>query len=199
MYCELCFFFSKVFHFLPQSVIKILDTHDRLSDRKVILEKQGLNSDFFFTSQREENIALNRSDIVLSISKDEADYFRKNTTSTVLWLGHKHSKISLEQPTRSSETDFKKGKNKIWFYRSKNQVNTKSIFDFVAFASNKWAETSLNFELVIAGRCSEVLENFQNVPWLKLQGPVDNVEQFYKSLDCIIIPLFLELVKKLRQ
>ena len=93
-------FFSKVFHFLPQSVLKILDTHDRLSDRKVILEKQGLKSDFFFTSQREENIALNRSDIVLSISKDEADYFRKNTTSTVLWLGHKHSKISLEQPTR---------------------------------------------------------------------------------------------------
>ena len=51
---------------------------------------------------------------------------------------------------------------------------------------------------MIAGRCSEVLENFQNVPWLKLKGPVDNVEQFYKSLDCIIIPLFFGTGQKIK-
>ncbi|MDA9190883.1 glycosyltransferase, partial [Alphaproteobacteria bacterium] len=191
-------FFSKLFECLPPNVIKILDTHDRLSNRKELLEKQGLESDFFFTSREEETKGLNRSDIVLSISKDEADYFRKNTTSTVLWLGHKHSKIQARPTKKSRIKKPIKEKIKFGFIGSRNQVNTKSILDFVAFASKKWGKTAPNLEIIVAGKCSEALENFQDAPWLTLIGHVNNIELFYESLDCIIIPLFFGTGQKIK-
>ena len=191
-------FFSKLFEFIPSSTLKILDTHDRLSGRKDLLEKQGLKSDFFFTSREEENKALDRSDIILSISRDEANYFRENTSNTVIWMGHKYTTTTEKNFHQKKGKRAERNKLKLGFIGSKNQVNTKSIYDFVKFASNYWGEKNQSLEIIVAGNCAEILSEFNNCSWLNLLGVIDNIDEFYSNIDCIIIPLFFGTGQKIK-
>ena len=67
---------SKALECVPESCLKVLDTHDRFSNRGELLEENGIEKEFFHTTQREETKALVRANIVWAIKHEEEDFFR---------------------------------------------------------------------------------------------------------------------------
>ncbi len=63
---------SKALEFAPPSTFKILDTHDKFSGRREMLESLGLHPEFFYTTEAQEKIALGRADLVWAIKREEA-------------------------------------------------------------------------------------------------------------------------------
>jgi hypothetical protein len=66
---------SRAFLHAPRGVLKVLDTHDRFSGRKELLESQGVAPEFFYITEAEERVALERADIVWAIKGEERDFF----------------------------------------------------------------------------------------------------------------------------
>ena len=81
-------YLSKAFKFLPKNTLKIIDTHDKFSERNNIFPNE-LRSDFFFTTKEEEARGLSRADLILAISNKEKMFFEKLTSKTIVALPHK--------------------------------------------------------------------------------------------------------------
>lgn len=68
---------SKALEFVPDECLKVLDTHDRFSNRGELLQQQGIKKEFFYTTQHEETKALVRANVVWAIKHEEEEFFRK--------------------------------------------------------------------------------------------------------------------------
>jgi len=55
---------SRALELAPHGVLRVLDTHDRFSGRRELLEARGIGPEFFFTTEAEEKIGLERADLV---------------------------------------------------------------------------------------------------------------------------------------
>jgi hypothetical protein len=69
--------FSWILEYVPDNIIKIIDTHDRFGGRRIDAEKVGIEPNWFYTTADEEKIGLERADIVLAITDEETNYFKK--------------------------------------------------------------------------------------------------------------------------
>ena len=97
-------YLSKALEFAPKHVFRILDTHDQFTGRRQLLESQGINREFFHTTQEQEAIALERADLVWAIKEEEAIFFRKIANTPVLTMPHleelkqiKHAAIPADE------------------------------------------------------------------------------------------------------
>jgi hypothetical protein len=76
-------FLSKAFEFAPRGTVKVLETHDRFSGRKELLTALKAPLEAFYTSEDQERIALERSDIVVEIKDSEAQFYGPLTQRSV--------------------------------------------------------------------------------------------------------------------
>lgn len=81
-------FLSALFEYLPDSVLKVLDTHDRFTLRHRLYLKLGMAPKFFSTTEDEEARGLNRADLILAIQEQEQAFFSRLTPRHVVTLGH---------------------------------------------------------------------------------------------------------------
>lgn len=174
-------FQSKMLDLLPKSVAKVIDTHDRFSDRHKMLQKQGIRPDFFYTVAEEEAKALNRADLVIAIQDEEKHFFESISLTRVLVLGHLEEETPLDLYHRKVET--------IGFIGSGNSVNRRSIEDFIQhfLASDVLKENKTR--LLIAGSICEKIDIVDER--IEYRGHVDEVRSFYQGVDLIINPLIL--------
>lgn len=97
-------FYSKILDSFPDTVLKVIDTHDVFSDRYRLYKDQGLRAEFFSTTRAEERKALDRADVVLAIQDWDARHFRSLTDRTVAVVGHLASPTgNLPPPTAAAE------------------------------------------------------------------------------------------------
>ncbi len=68
-------FQSKLLEFVPAYVLKIIDAHDKMTDRYEMLRAHGQPLHFFSCSMQDEAAYLSRADIVLALRNDEARFF----------------------------------------------------------------------------------------------------------------------------
>jgi len=174
-------FQSKILEFLPEYITKIIDTHDKFSNRHLMLKEKGLTPDFFYTVPSQEAIALNRADKIIAIQKKEADFFRTITKTEVYILGHIQAENILEPKVLKTDG------LRVGFVGSANSVNTCSLQKFIdIFEQN---EKSNNIKLQIAGSiCNKVKTKNKNI---ELLGFVENIDNFYNGVDVVINPLIL--------
>ena len=174
-------FQSKLLEFIPNNIIKIIDTHDRFSDRHILLQKNGIEPDFFYTVQSEEAKAFDRADIVLAIQDKEAAFFRTLTDKRVEIIGHLEQSHFFDKEYTSLQ--------KIGFIGSRNSVNLKSLLAFIEKFIAYTDEKQSDIQLLIAGSiCTKIDSTHRSI---KLLGFVDNLKDFYSSVDLIINPLIL--------
>lgn len=69
-------FQSKLLDCLPSHILKIIDTHDKMADRKEMLKLHKIPEVSFSCSQQDEQIYLNRADVILGITQEETAYFK---------------------------------------------------------------------------------------------------------------------------
>lgn len=174
-------FQSKLLEFVPNNIVKIIDTIDRFSDRHLMQKKQGLKPDYFYTTQEEEAKALNRADIILAIQKNEAEFFHTLTEKKIETIGHiEKSQYLNKQYSRL---------NKIGFIGSANSANLKSLSQFIDKFTQYIDTHNFDIKLLIAGAICSKIESTHNA--IKLLGFVDNLKDFYETVDLVINPLIL--------
>ena len=184
-------FLSKAFELAPKATAKILETHDRFSGRKELLTALGAPLEAFYTTEDQEAIALNRSDIVVAIKDSEARFYQTLTTRQVIsvpfWPGEKRDLC----PER-----FERGNRKLraGFVGALNVVNVANMTRFIASFEELCASQPVSLD--VAGEvCTQLSARSSDVSFL---GRVESLGQFYDGLDVVVAPLMFSTGLKIK-
>ena len=187
-------FLSKAFEALPPNVVRILDTHDRLSGRKEMLEQHGVEPEFFYTTEAEEQIALNRADLILAITPEEASVFRTMTTKPVMTLGHLPERPNSTRVEPSTARTVRMG-----FIGSANSVNSTNLSSFFTVLAATAPDGIEGVEFHIYGKCcSHVHVPPECKPYVHLHGRVDDLAAAYRAIDCVFVPFMFGTGQKIK-
>lgn|GEM_PF-1139086 len=175
-------FYSKVLELFDESVTKVIDTHDIVSNRNYLLEKKLGYRDFFFTSPESEQKALNRAHLILSIKEDESSWFKCLSPTPVLTIGH------LEpQPTDIKPKEIEYSNIKLGFIGSANPINRKNLESFLDRYLAIYGQYADRFTFVVGGKiCSVLDKRFEDD--VEILGMVDDVSEFYEAVDIVVLP-----------
>ncbi|HWL83075.1 MAG TPA: glycosyltransferase [Roseomonas sp.] len=172
---------SKALEFVPEGPVKILDTHDRFSGRREVLESNGIAPEFFYTTPEQEKIALDRADVVWAIKKEEEDFFKSITSRKVMTL--LHAEPVVPRHTRKPGQVIAFG-----MVGARNNINVRNFTAFLEEAHKFLRKTLLPCEIVIAGTCCDLLQ-VDHLPFVRLLGRVETMDEFYDSVDVILGPM----------
>ncbi|MCC0177247.1 glycosyltransferase family 4 protein [Waterburya agarophytonicola K14] len=182
VFCEYIFQ-SKVLELFPPQCIKVIDTHDRFGDRANLLKQNGIAPDFFYTSNEQEAIALNRADIIIAIQEEEANYYRSITKAKVAVISH----VVFEPTWQWSMATRANKPLRIGYFGSGNSFNRKSMEGFIAaYCQNE--SLMAKSELIFAGSICNHLQFPQEIN-KTLMGKVDKITDFYREVDIAINPM----------
>lgn len=173
---------SKAFEWCPPGVLKILDTHDRLSDRRDLLTQNGIAPEFFHTTVEQESIALDRADVVWSIKSLEAEFFRTVTNRLVVNIPHVEPIAAEGRPGRAGKVI------RFGIAGAVNNINYLNIRAFLAEAETYIRRTLLPCEFVIGGSICDLLHDEQR-PWVRLLGRLEDMSDFYAAVDVVLAPI----------
>lgn len=170
-------FFSKALTLFEPGVLKILDTHDVFSDRHRVYLRNGMQPQWYSTSQRHEARALNRADLVIAIQDVEREFFLKLTRKPVVTVGHV---VRLEHSTPRQPAA------KILYLGSRNPINADAMEWFITGVLPKIRQALPQAELFVAGTVCELLPNSDDL--IKL-GIVDDLSAAYDQADVVVNPI----------
>ncbi|MEM8672266.1 MAG: glycosyltransferase [Cyanobacteria bacterium P01_G01_bin.67] len=175
-------FYSKALELFDESVTKVIDTHDIVSNRNYLLEKKLGYRDFFFASPESEKKALDRAHIILSIKEDESTWFKCLSTTPVLTIGHLEA-----EPVDMVSREIDYSNLKLGFIGSANPINCKNLESFLDEYFAIYGENNEQLSFVIGGKICQVLDQRFHSK-VEILGMVDNVSEFYEKVDIIVLP-----------
>ncbi|NBB77577.1 MAG: glycosyltransferase [Bacteroidetes bacterium] len=176
--------YSHYFELFSQSCLKIIDTHDRLSDRyKLYLEQGEVPPNWHSLRPEDESKALKKADIVWAITHNEADYFRSLLTGedvTVKTLRHiiPYEPVAVQRPQPA-----------ILFTGSQNQLNRDGIRWFL---KEVWPEVNGRadgLKLIIAGTICDLLKDEPTPDGVELYGRFGSSREVYALTELCINPM----------
>ncbi len=173
---------SKALEHAPAGVLRILDTHDRFSDRRALLAANGLSPEYFHTTPEQERLALDRADIVWAIKEQEAEFFRTLTARPVNTLLHAEPVRPLPAPAQPD------GVLRLGIVGGRNNINASNIRAFLKVADAYLRRTLLPIEIVVGGSVCDLLEGLR-LPYLRLLGRVEEMDELYGQVDAVLAPL----------
>ena len=178
---------SAVFDRVHSYTRKVLLTHDSFVDRNRRMLEQGYpESGWVSIDQAGEQLACERSDVVVAMQEHEAEGFRKLVDpDRVQVIGPIFDRVATTFP---DPTD----KLRIGYFGSSNWVNEQNLGEYL----RHWAaddDLRSRSEILIGGGVCETLKDF--VPGSLLQrvsptmvGRVDTPDEFFSRCDLIINP-----------
>jgi len=167
---------------------KVLDTHDKFSGRDKLLSGNNINPEFFYTSESEELIALNRADLAIAIKSEEEAAFREmgyeGSLATIL---HVDAQVDSDRPTDKS------GFVTFGFIGANNNINLENITRFLKAAEGVFQRTLPPLKFKIAGSICDALTpkhiSAEVTPFVDLVGPLEEAEEFYDAVDVAVVPM----------
>jgi glycosyltransferase involved in cell wall biosynthesis len=175
-------FLSSAFLNMPADVVKIIDTHDKFADRQLMYNIYRGEPNFFYVDQADERKGLSRADIIITIQEAEGEYFSSITEKPVFLLPHKV--VRKQKPLQSLSTV-----ETIGFVGHGNDPNVATISHF-AHAWSHHFKTCNGPTLKVAGEVCSAFAGLR-LPGVEWLGYVDNIEDFYASVDLVVAPLIM--------
>ncbi|MEP0356621.1 hypothetical protein [Paraglaciecola sp.] len=173
---------SKALSLAPKQTYKVLDTHDKFSGRRQLLANQGIDKEFFHTTEEQEVLALNRADLVWAIKQEEAvDFINMGTTAKVAALLH------IDEKRESTHPEFNNG-TLFGFIGANNNINRVNISRFIEQTTPIFTKYCAPITINIAGSICNDIEIIDN-PFFKSVGYVDSIDEFYDGIHAAIIPM----------
>lgn len=173
-------FLSRAFEHFPDTVLKVLDTHDVFGGRAEALANLGLENRFFATTPAEEARGLDRAHLVLAIQQEEARVLARRTARPVLTLGHLPPDAP-PLPPRAPD-----GRLVLGWIGSANPLNTRAIARFLD-ALPPATLAAARAEIVLAGGGAAALGRAEE-PGLRILGPVPSADMLYAAVDVVVNP-----------
>lgn len=168
---------SKLLEYVPDHILKIIDTHDKFADRHLLFQGTDMPYTWYSVSKEDETKALRRADIVLAIQEEEAAYFRSITDTEVRTVSHLESSRFLRKTCHTLAT--------IGFIGSYNTFNEYAMKQFIpAFLAHP---VSKKVKLLLAGSICQSIQT-EHPSIIKL-GFVEDPQTFYAQADLVINPL----------
>ena len=175
-------FYSKVLELFDQSITKVIDTHDIVSNRNYLLDKRLGYRDFFYVSPESEKKALDRAHLILSIKDDESSWFKCLSQTPVLTIGHLEPEPSEILNRKVDYSNIKLG-----FIGSANPINVRNLETFLDEywkIQNKYSD-KLTF--IVGGKVCDALDSRFHSQ-VQILGKVNNVSEFYDLVDIVVLP-----------
>jgi hypothetical protein len=164
---------------LPESVFKIIDTHDIFGDRQYVLQSQSVAPAWIYMSPAQETRGLDRADLVVAIQDEERDTLAERTRTPVVTIGH----ILPANFLRPRETT--RERLRVGYIASDNPSNRISLQRLVEEVASRPRFTE-DFRISIAGRVGARLP--KGAAGFEAMGFVDDTREFYSSIDIAINP-----------
>jgi hypothetical protein len=169
---------SKVLSYLPKKIIKIIDTHDKFTDRYKIYLEQGLQPSWTSLNRKDEIKGLNRADSIICLNYEELDFYKKNGLQSSYYI---YSNLSLKKDLSQAGSSLN-----LLYLASANDINKQSINDFLANHFFSLIDIFPKLQLVIAGEISKHINlKHENIVLL---GFVNDLESFYSQGKIVINP-----------
>ncbi|HEX4160541.1 MAG TPA: glycosyltransferase [Rhizomicrobium sp.] len=186
-------FMSKALEYAGLRTVKVLEAHDRFAGRKELLLRLHARIESFYTTESEEKIALDRSDIVIAIKESEAEFYASLTDREVISVP-----FWQDQPPRSrrpmegnADVPLRAG-----FIGALNVVNVANMEAFLAEFESRHDIAAAPLLFDIAGEVCEFLDTRH--PQVRLLGRVESLDEFYDSLDVVAVPMTLSTGLKIK-
>ncbi|HEY1613337.1 MAG TPA: glycosyltransferase [Rhizomicrobium sp.] len=173
--------YSKIFEALPAEVIRVIDAHDIFGGRAEKFTELGLPPAWFHTSIAQESVGLDRADFVVAIQEHEAEALKNRTNSTVRVVGFLSSEQFL--PVRRKVPG---ERLVVGYVGSGNPFNVASMLSFAEVVRRR-QEVNEAVEFQVAGMVCNALTQAPH-PFV-LNGVMNSVRDFYRSVDVIINPM----------
>ena len=173
-------FFSKALKCFPSHVLKIIDTHDVLTDRHKLYLRNDEKYNWFSTSASQEKKGLRRADLIIAIQDHEKERFAKLTDKKAITIGHT---VKIIKPNTNDLP-----KSNILFIGSANQSNIDAIKYFI---DEIFPEISVDFpkaSLLVAGPVVRCLAQYFSETIVNLGEPA-SLDQTYDIADIVINPI----------
>lgn len=178
-------YMSKAFEYAPSNTLKILDTHDKFTGRRQLLSENGISPEFFYTTQDQEAIATNRAQLVWAIKDEEAEFYRSISRTPCITMPH------IEPETRTMRVRRPEDGEQlvVGMLGSSNAINVNNARAFVKVALPIIAARKAPVTIRFVGMMCTKLPDLDGIPGVQLMGPVDGVDEFYRDVDLVIVPL----------
>lgn len=180
-------FMSAIFDRISAYTNKVLLTHDSFVDRNRRMLEQGYpESGWISIDKRGEQLACDRSDVVVAMQEQEADGFRKICNpQKVQVVAPIFERVEIQHPTPDE-------KLRVGYFGSSNWVNEQNLGEYL----KHWVkddDLKANTEILIAGGICKTLSDFVPASILErvnptMVGRVDQPGDFFSQCDIIINP-----------
>lgn len=141
---------SKILEFIPPTITKIIDTHDRMTDRHLYLKENNIKNDFFSCTKEDEAKYLSRADIIWARRDEETEYFNRITNSKkAITVTHFEAPKFLNKKYNKTL--------KVGILASENTINAQMVCEFVQKYTERMNKNKFNIELVIAGKVKKTI------------------------------------------
>jgi hypothetical protein len=181
---------SKALEFFPNSVVKLIDSHDKFTERDLVYRKIGTNPEFFYTNALNEAKGLARANVVIGIQELDSQFFKSICKSDVVTIPHINQKLNLPD---SSVSKVKSNVIRIGVLGVANQINVISFNQFIkSFESRNSGD---NFKIIAAGSVCDYLNDSRVVTKL---GYVENLHSFFNQIDIFVNPVEFSTGQKIK-
>jgi glycosyltransferase involved in cell wall biosynthesis len=177
---------SKLLTNIPNNIIKVVDTHDRFSDRNKRIRRSGGLGFWMSLSEKQERRLLERFDIVIAIQDKEGEFFRSLLAASKT----KVETISIIQKSIRGTDSFIYNELSpfiLGFIGSNNKHNKEGLEYFI---QNNWQyikDKIGNIKFLLAGTIA-IDEKWLLDTSIQHLGKVASLDDFYQQCDFIINP-----------
>ena len=168
---------SKLLTLFPEKTLKIIDTHDKFTNRYEVYSKMDIKPDWVSLYSKEELKGLNRSDLILTLNDEDTTYF-KNRMNKRICKFHYVPQINLVRQKKFSYT--------LLYFASNNVNNFTSISKFIVEIFPSIKKEINQIKLLIGGSiCEKLKVDDESIVLIgKIEDPID----FYCLGDISINP-----------
>jgi glycosyltransferase involved in cell wall biosynthesis len=182
-------FQSKLLEYVPEYMVKVIDTHDKMGNRYEMLRANGQPLEFFSCSPEEEGAYLRRADLVIARRQEEADYFDSVTgLQSAIVVPHVEPPVFLTKNFMQL--------NSVGVVASANRINLALVLEFLQTIDRYLTDSICPFTVHVAGEVKNMVSDLPkkdadvfNRPWVKMHGFVPEIADFYQSMDLIVSPV----------
>jgi len=182
-------FQSKMLEYVPNYILKVIDTHDKMGDRYEMLRKNGQPLEFFSCTPEEEGAYLRRADVVVARRAEEARYFDSVTgQKTAIVIPHVEAPQFLDRNFDSLKH--------VGVVASANRINLAIVRELLEAIDRKLGDGACPFIVHVAGQVKDMV---QTLPaneravfarsWVRMHGFVPDIAKFYGDVNLVISPV----------
>lgn len=176
--------YSFYFDLFEDDTIRIIDTHDRLTDRfKMFINSSREPVDWHSLTREDEKKALSKADVVWAITSEEKKFFEELIESNV-----------INVYTLRHLIPFKNIKNqeigpKIVMIGSANRLNIDGLTWFLEQVWQKIRHYGLDLKFLVAGSICEAVDESILDDDVQLYGRFESDDEIYSKGDLFINPM----------